>query len=159
TVYTMEHTSLPLCCNGDLFTVGDVEALLKALPEKPYALMFGRGAVSNPNLFAEVRQYLSGEPVKTLTNEQLAAFSDALYEDAAKRLSGERHMLFRLKELWAYWIVLFEDAEPYRKRLRKANTLSEFRSAAESLLTHGTLRDNTGFVGNAKMNRPTTDSL
>lgn len=159
TVYSMAHTSLPFCCNGDLFTVGDVDTLLKALPEKPHALMFGRGAVSNPNLFAEVRQYLSGEPVKPLTNEQLASFSEALYEDAAKRLSGERHMLFRLKELWAYWIVLFEDAEPYRKRLRKANTLSEFRSTAESLLTHGTLRDNTGFVGNAKMNRPTTDSL
>lgn len=154
TVYTQEHSALPLCANGDLFTVGDVNALLQVLPKRPHALMLGRGAVSNPYLFAEVRAHLAGETVVPLTRDRLAAFTDALYDDVKERLSGERHMLFRLKELWAYWIVLFVDAEHYRKRLRKADTLSEFCSVTETLLTTGALLPNAGFLGNAKMNTP-----
>ncbi len=156
TVYTMQNTQLPLCVNGDLFTVGDVRAVLGALPGKPVSLMFGRGAVSNPYLFSEVRAYLAGESVSPLTTAQLALFVRALSDDACRRLSGERHILFRLKELWAYWIVLFEDAEPYRKRLRKANTLPEFMSVTDTLLSNGVLLPDAGFLGNAKMNTPIT---
>ncbi|MBP3917754.1 MAG: tRNA-dihydrouridine synthase family protein [Clostridia bacterium] len=88
TAYTSEHTTIPLCCNGDLFTVRDVDHLFRALPKEPHALMFGRGAVSNPNLFLEVRQYLAKETVTPLTKEQLWQFSDALCRDAQTRLSG-----------------------------------------------------------------------
>ncbi len=153
-IYTMEHSTLPLCANGDLFTVEDVKALLAALPRMPVSLMFGRGAVSNPHLFAEVRALLAGEAVMPLSRAQLAAFTRALYDDVLARLSGERHMLFRLKELWAYWIVLFADAEQFRKRLRKANTLSEFSSITDTLLSTGELLPGAGFLGNAKMNTP-----
>lgn len=154
TIYAMTHSKHPLCANGDLFTVEDVRILLGTLPKSPASLMFGRGAVSNPNLFSEVRQMLAGEPVTPLSIEQLGAFTEALYEDTKTRLSGERHMIFRQKELWAYWIVLFADAEPFRKRLRKASTLTEFRSITDTLLRTGSLLPGAGFAGNAKMNTP-----
>jgi hypothetical protein len=83
---------------------------------------------------------------------RIYAFYEALREDAVSRLSGERHVLFRMKELFAYWIVLFADAESHRRRLRKAATLAEFRTAAESLFADCELYPDAGFVGNAKMN-------
>jgi len=152
TVYTQTHSALPLCVNGDIFTGSDAAALLSALPRQPHALMLGRGAVANPMLFAQIRALESGEPIPALTKEPIAALFDALTEDALSRLSGERHVLFRLKELFAYWIVLFEDADTYRKRLRKADTLAEFRTAAAELFSSCALYDDPGFIGNAKMN-------
>ena len=152
TVYTQTHSALPLCVNGDIFTCGDAAALLSALPQKPHALMLGRGAVANPMLFAQIRALETGSTIPALTKDHIAAFFTALTEDALCRLSGERHVLFRLKELFAYWIVLFDDADTYRKRLRKANTLAEFHAAAEGLFSDCALSEDPGFLGNAKMN-------
>lgn len=152
TVYTANNTSLPLCINGDLFTVDDVKTVLSALGHTPHAIMLGRGAVSNPQLFAQVRAFLAGEDVPPTDKNRIYAFYEALCEDAKTRLSGERHTLFRMKELFAYWIVLFANAQSHRRRLRKAGTLSEFRAAAESLFAECDLYPDAGFVGNAKMN-------
>jgi len=145
TAYTIQHTNHPLCCNGDLFSYADVLALQKQLPKMPHAFMLGRGAVANPNLFKEVRQALAGETVTTLTKNQLQQFSDAMLEDAKSRLSGERHVLFRMKELWSYWITLFEDADADRKRMKKATTLSEFCAATASLFARCPLSPNPTF--------------
>lgn len=132
----------PVCCNGDIFTCADWDALASTLPaDKPVGLMLGRGAVANPALFRMLR---GGAPV---TVSDLRAFSSALLDDACGRLSGERHILYRMKELWAYWLVMFEGAAPYAKRLRKAATLTEFRSVTESVLSSLPLRENPGFSG------------
>lgn len=152
TVWTAQNTALPLCVNGDLFTVEDVTAVCDALGRLPHAIMLGRGAVSNPQLFAQVRARLTGAPIPTTDRERIRQFYLALCEDAKTRLSGERHVLFRMKELFAYWIVLFADAGSHRRRLRKAATLAEFRAAADALFAECELYPDAGFVGNAKMN-------
>ncbi len=152
TVYTAENTSIPLCVNGDLFTADDIRAVTDALGHTPHAVMLGRGAVANPQLFAQARALFDGAPVPPTDKNRIYRFYLALCEDAQSRLSGERHTLCRMKELFAYWIVLFADADAYRRRLRKANTLSEFRAAAESLFADCDLYPDAGFVGNAKMN-------
>ena len=151
-VYTAENTTLPFCINGDLFTVDDVSEVCRALGRTPHAVMLGRGAVSNPMLFAQVRAHFAGEAIPQIDKERIHRFYLALCEDAMTRLSGERHVLFRMKELFAYWIVLFADAESHRRRLRKAATLAEFRAAAESLFADCELYPDAGFTGNAKMN-------
>jgi tRNA-dihydrouridine synthase len=152
TVWTAQNSPLPLCINGDLFTAGDVKDVFDALGSIPHAVMLGRGAVSNPQLFAQVRALIAGEVIPPTDKERIYRFYLALCEDARTRLSGERHTLFRMKELFAYWIVLFADAESHRRRLRKANTLAEFRAAAESLFSECDLYPDAGFIRNAKMN-------
>lgn len=152
TVWTANNTKHPLCVNGDLFTAGDVTDLCTALGRLPHAVMLGRGAVSNPTLFSQVRAAMTGEAVPPTDKHRIFAFYEALLADARERLSGERHVLFRMKELFAYWIVLFADAESHRRRLRKASTLTEFRTAAENLFAQCSLLPDAGFLGNAKMN-------
>ena len=151
-VYTAQNTAIPFCVNGDLFTVDDVRAVTDAIGHLPHAVMLGRGAVSNPMLFAQVRAYFEGKPIPQTDKRRIYNFYLALLDDAKSRLSGDRHVLFRMKELFAYWIVLFADAESHRRRLRRANTVDEFRAAAESLFADCELYPDAGFVGNAKMN-------
>lgn len=152
TVYTVQNTALPLCINGDLFTVEDVRTVCDALGHLPHAIMLGRGAVSNPMLFGQIRAQLAGGTVVPTDKTRIRQFYLALCEDAKTRLSGERHVLFRMKELFAYWIVLFADAESHRRRLCKAASLAEFHAAAESLFSECELYPDAGFIGNAKMN-------
>ncbi len=153
TVYTAQNTTLPFCINGDLFTVDDVTAVCDALGHIPHAVMLGRGAVSNPQLFAQVRAYFDGKPIPPTDKMRIKQFALALYEDAQSRLSGDRHVLFRMKELFAYWIILFADADSHRRLLRRANTVGELLSAAESLFAACDLYPDAGFVGNAKLNK------
>ncbi|MBO5648971.1 MAG: tRNA-dihydrouridine synthase family protein [Clostridia bacterium] len=155
-LYTASNSVHPVCVNGDLFTVNDVRCTLKAFSDNgiiaPASFMFGRGAVSNPQLIGQARAMLMGKEVPPLSRDRLYAFFLALYHDAKNRLSGERHVLFRLKELFAYWIVLFDEADSYRRRLRKAETAAEFLSCAEELFALCPFCEDPGFFGNAKMN-------
>ncbi len=143
----LQACSYPICYNGDIFTLSDYLGLKEALAhtDRPISLMVGRGAVSNPALFSVLR---GGAPLK---KEHLYIFYRDLMEDARTRLSGERHVLFRAKELWAYWIPMFDDVKGYLKRLRKANTLSEFTSIAEAIFFDCPLRADAGFRGRAEL--------
>lgn len=140
----------PVCYNGDIFTGADYDALCAGLSADPLpipAVMLGRGLVSNPAMIAELR---GGEP---LTKAELSAFADALCEDAVSRLSGERHILFRMKELWAYWIPLFEEetAKPYLRKMRKTLSLAEFRTYTAVLLADCPFSAGSGFSGSGSL--------
>ena len=49
-------------------------------------------------------------------------------------LSGERDVLFKLKELWFYLGRLFPEGGTERKKIRKVQSLSEYRAAVRNLL-------------------------
>ena len=119
----VKESRIPLVYNGDLFTVEDVRAFLERFPGQN-RLMFGRGLVSNPALVRELR---GGE---ALQKEELMVFHDALLSAYAEYLSGERPLLFKMKEMWAFWLPLFPEAGKSGKLLRKCRTLSDYRTAA-----------------------------
>ena len=49
-------------------------------------------------------------------------------------MSGDRNVLFKMKELWAYWENLFTGEEKRIKKIRKANSLAEYVAAVSILL-------------------------
>ena len=122
----VEESRNPLIYNGDLFTVEDIHAFLAAFPGQNQ-LMLGRGLVTNPAL---VRQLNGGAP---LQKEELRAFHDALLEDYARHLSGQKPLLFKMKEMWGYWLPLFQEAGKSAKLLRKCQTLSDYRAAVAGI--------------------------
>ncbi|MBO4229435.1 MAG: tRNA-dihydrouridine synthase family protein [Clostridia bacterium] len=138
----------PVCYNGDVFCKADLNRLEASLPNSSeLSLMLGRGLVSNPVLVSCLRDNGS------LTREDLTRFSDALYLDARERLSGERHMLFRLKELWAYWAPLFdqETAKPFLSAIRKSKTMDAFRAATAALLSSCEPLPGAGYSGDGHL--------
>ena len=58
--------------------------------------MLGRGVLANPALFGEIRG------TQALTKQRLWEFHERLLADYSQEMSGERNVLFKMKELWFY---------------------------------------------------------
>ena len=122
----LEASKNPVCYNGDIFTVSQYEHFIKTYPSVE-RVMLGRGLLANPGLIDEI-QY-----DKPLQKERLKAFHDKLYVDYQKILSGERNVLFKMKEAWFYMIYMFSNHEKYAKKIKKAQRLSDYEQAVETL--------------------------
>ena len=117
----------PVCYNGDIFTVSDAAELKAEFPELE-SIMCGRGLLSNPAL---VRELQGGE---TLKKEELHRFHDTLYESYRTLFApDERSVLFKMKELWGYFITAFQGAERDVKKIKKAQHFAEYEAAVSHI--------------------------
>lgn len=123
----VEESSFPLCYNGDIFTVGDYEHLKKEFPGIE-RIMLGRGLLRNPML-AEALKNRGEESDK----KRLWEFHNRLYEAYKEVMSGDRNVLFKMKEFWAYGGFSFPGEEKILKKIKKASKLRDYEKAVESL--------------------------
>lgn len=117
----------PICYNGDINSKGDIQMLSEFFP-KLENIMIGRGIIHNPGL------------LDSLSKENLHAFHDMILEEYIEISSGDRNVLFKMKELWFYMISLFEDAEKIGKKIKKTERLNEYESIINTLFTTCDLR-------------------
>ena len=122
-----ERLSLPVCWNGDVFSVDDGQRLKERFPAVG-SLMLGRGLIANPAL---ARQLRGGAPLQA---SELRQFHDGLLEDYCACILGEVNVLHKMKELWNYWACLFPEDKKGLKEVRKAKRLSDYRGAAAAVL-------------------------
>lgn len=125
----------PLCYNGNIFTVQDYEELLAAFP-KMEAVMVGRGAIANPQLIS----VMQGETAKT-DKARIKAFHDEVCAGYAQSFSGDRNVLFKMKELWFYMGQIFEDSEAHLKKIKKCQSLSQYQLVVDSLFAEKKIID------------------
>jgi tRNA-dihydrouridine synthase len=90
-------------------------------------MMLGRGLVADPSLAAK----LQGQP--GASRETLKAFVEELFQETAERLGNPRSTMFRMKEIWSFLILLFDDRDKCQKTLRKATSLTEYQAAVERI--------------------------
>ena len=135
---TLEQSKCPVCYNGDIFTVEDYVALKERFP-KLEAVMLGRGLLQNPGLAAGISKYnllqkCGEERIDAWAEKnseyfaRLHAFHDELYSEYQKILSGDRNVLFKMKEFWSYLICNFPDMEKQLKKLHKTKSCAEYES-------------------------------
>ncbi|NCB42635.1 MAG: tRNA-dihydrouridine synthase family protein [Clostridia bacterium] len=122
----LELSKIPVCYNGDLFTAKDYEAFIAAFPSVS-TVMIGRGLLRNPGLVDNIVNNTK------LDMAVLKAFHDQIFENYQHVLSGQRNVLFKMKELWSYLILSFEDSAKYAKKIKKAEGLTEYSAAVLSL--------------------------
>ncbi len=139
-----EQSKCPVCYNGDVFTVEDYIQLTERFP-KLEAVMLGRGLLRNPGLAQGICR--SGKSKALVNNpsgsvcdeegydtksskyfEKLHAFHDELYTGYQQILSGDRNVLFKMKEFWSYLLCSFPDMEKQLKKLHKLKTCAEYES-------------------------------
>lgn len=125
--YALEHSKNPVVYNGDIFTPESMQGLCQQFPQVE-SVMLGRGIIANPGLIGQLR---GQAPMDIATFRQ---FHNRLVADYRQIMSGERDVLFKMKELWFYLSWTFSNPEPYLKRIKKAKHLSEYTSAVEELL-------------------------
>lgn len=118
--------------NGDIFTVAAYAQLTEHFPGLE-GVMLGRGIIGNPGLLDAI----AGDGA--LTKERLRAFHHRLLADYAQVMYGERNLLFRVKELWAYMGILFPDGAKFVKQIRKSQRLAEYEAAVNGMFAECTL--------------------
>ena len=128
----------PVVYNGDIFTAADYHRFAAAFPEEE-TVMLGRGILANPGLPGEL------EGKKRPDKQEIKRFLDRLEQDYREVLSGERDVLFRMKELWYYLGCLFCSSEKYVKKIRKAQRLCDYEEAVRSLFREQEIAENAGF--------------
>lgn len=122
----LEKSNNTVCYNGDIFTAEDYQNFNKTFSGVD-TIMLGRGLIANPGLISDITEQ------KTLDKEVLKAFHDKLYADYQSILSGDRNVLFKMKEVWFYMMHMFSNSEKYAKKIRKAQRCGDYEIAVAQL--------------------------
>ncbi len=121
--YCTEHSSAPVCYNGNLCSLAQIEAFHKEFPQVQ-SVMLGRGLIGDPGMLT---------PGGT-TVEALEPFMDTLLETYQEVFGSARNAMFRLKENWRHLLCRFEGNERLGKQLRKTTDIGEFRAVVSRIL-------------------------
>lgn len=129
-----KHSKNPLCYNGDIFTLDKYQEFMERFP-KTDTIMLGRGIIGHPALVNEIEQKGS------ITKEQLLAFHDMIYEEYKQISSGDRNVLFKMKELWFYMAGLFLESDKYMKKIKKSERLKDYDKVIQILFENCTMKE------------------
>lgn len=132
--YALENSKNPVCYNGDIFSTADYEKLLQTFP-KTQAVMLGRGMLANPALLEEIKGNgkLDKQRMRVFHDEMLAMYKEHLY--------GEITVLHKMKEIWRYWVLVFDKGEGYFKKIGKSNSLMEYQAVVNALFAECRIRE------------------
>nr|WP_294661424.1 tRNA-dihydrouridine synthase family protein [uncultured Blautia sp.] len=119
----------PVCYNGDIFCVDDYQRICERFPELG-AVMTGRGTLADPALARELR---GGE---RLTKAEFRKFHDQVYQTYREEVSGDRNVLFKMKELWFYMGPLFTNNKKYLKKIKKSEKCIVYEGAVAELFSN-----------------------
>lgn len=143
--YAAEHSGHSLCYNGDITGAESYRKLRERFPQTG-KVMLGRGLLANPWLPGDLRAWECGlskdrnEAHRECDKVRLRAFCDDILSGYCAVMSGDRNVLFKMKELWVYMGELFEEPQKYLKRIRKAERISEYKAAVNALFVERELR-------------------
>lgn len=126
--YGYENSKAPVCYNGDIYSVEDYQNLTSRFHIS--TVMIGRGLLSHPALAEELKG------IGEFDKEIFAKFHEEVLQGYEEIMSGERNTLFKMKELWFYLITQFPREEKAYKKIKKAQTVREYRQAVAEILSH-----------------------
>ena len=128
--YALEHAKSPLVYNGNIFSCKDYDELKSSFDAAFDPVMLGRGLISDPALSGK----LKGSVAET-DLAQLRKFHDTLYHEYRKVISPDINVLYKMKDLWTYWSLLFDGRERDIKRLMKAKKYADYDDAVARIFS------------------------
>ena len=116
----------PVCYNGDIFTAEDYDCFTKMQPDVD-CIMTGRGVLTDPALGREIRGGAKADAA------ELRRFHDLLYAGYCEEMSGDRTILYKMKELWTYLAPVFTNYKKYAKKIKKAEKCAVYEKIIDDL--------------------------
>ena len=89
--------------------------------------MLGRGILRNPCLLDQIQQ--NGD----VDYGKIRLFHEDVLNGYTEAFSGDKPVLFKMKELWSHMLALFPQGDNYAKKIRKAERISEYKTIAAQL--------------------------
>ena len=120
-------------CAAEIHKNGPLQGILERAVKEEMPLMIGRGMVANPAIY---RQLKGGAAA---SKEELRAFLNRLKEDYSEAFYGEKPVLYKLKETWAfmgpYYEQYYELPHKLCKKVMKAGRISEYNAIENEIFT------------------------
>nr|WP_288555140.1 tRNA-dihydrouridine synthase family protein [uncultured Mediterraneibacter sp.] len=126
--YRIKNCSI--CYNGDMFCKEEIENFWKRFPNTD-AMMLGRGILRDPCLYEKL--FESEEMDASVWKQKVRSFHDALLDAYIEEMSGDRNVLFKMKELWFYLWESFDGSKKLIKKLKKSGSVSEYLRVVEEI--------------------------
>ena len=95
---------------------------------RDYPVRIGRGLLEMPDLICRVK----GAPPAPA--DRLREFHGRLLDGYCGTISGDRNVLFKMKEFWSYFGKNFPGKEKELKKIKKAKDLRTYQETAASVL-------------------------
>lgn len=137
--YAKEYSLSPIFYNGDIHFVDKWNEIKGGLGIQTKGVMLGRGLLMNPALAEEINHEME-EGVsekrnveKTLSSERLKKFHDAILDGYCEEMSGDRNVLFKMKELWVYLGNGIQASLKLLKQIKKSNSVREYKIASDAI--------------------------
>lgn len=121
--------NIPICYNGDIVSLESAQKIVEQFPGTD-SCMIGRGMLRNPDILSSTKQ-------NTCAPEKLYEFLQDLCE-SYKKLYGpgqDRNVLFKLKDIWNFLGLSYPDKERELKKIRKADSISEYNIAVRDFIS------------------------
>ena len=146
------HSKNPVCYNGDIFRMRDIDSLGQKFPRLP-AVMLGRGILAYPGLLSDDAGKSPGagpagkpdsgrltgtEGENPVHKERLQAFHHCLYQANLRtylKEAGPKVVLFKMKEVWCYLAYAFKDSKKQAKKIKKAQRLEDYEAAVAEMFS------------------------
>ena len=147
--YAETHSLSPICYNGDIHSVDKWKEIKDSFGTETKEIMLGRGLLMNPALAEKIVKEGNGatenvdaerteiknniENTKILLGDRIKEFLDAILDGYCEEMSGERNVLFKMKELWVYLGSGLQASPKLLKQIKKSNSVREYKIAADAI--------------------------
>jgi nifR3 family TIM-barrel protein len=117
-------TPVPICASGDLYTPEDAQAVMEETGCS--AVMFARGAMGNPFIFRQIRDFLTTGAYTSVTAEEKKAAAIRELEAAAK-IRGEARACREMRPVVCAYLKGVPEGAQLRGKIVHAETVEEYR--------------------------------
>jgi tRNA-dihydrouridine synthase B len=121
----------PVCYNGNINSLDDFLSLSQRMPFVS-RWMIGRGLIANPLLMNEIKTNIKATPQDIKI--AITRLHDQLIYQNSLRLSGESHLMHKLKPYWEYFAKSLPDNKKGLKKIKKASTFSAYINSCKEVL-------------------------
>ena len=125
-----------LCYNGDINSFDELQRL-DTKWEKCDKFMLGRGLIARPNMLKMSSCLeITEESQRMLSEDEwitFKSFHEELVEGYYAYMCEDRNTLFKMKELWTWWAVMFPGKEKILKKIKKVSSLQEYKMLVSRL--------------------------
>lgn len=122
----------PVCYNGNINTLEDFQSLSQRMPFVT-RWMIGRGLIASPLLVHEIKTNNKAAPNDT--KEAINRLHDQLLYRNSIRLSGESHLMYKVKPYWEYFAQSLPTDPKGLKKIKKSSTFSAYIIACREVLS------------------------
>lgn len=122
----------PVCYNGNINSLDDFQALSNRMPGIT-RWMIGRGLISNPLLIKEIRTNRKADQKEI--KSAISLLHDQLVYQNSLSLSGESHLMNKLKFYWEYFGKYFPDSRKVLKKIKKSTTFNAYNDACKEFFS------------------------